>query len=70
MMTKTELRAMEMHALVGRVVELEHLRDELVAHVAKASSSARATDLRARLEAVTDDLAAATAVYRMRLRRP
>jgi hypothetical protein len=67
-LTKNELRALEMHALVGRVVDLERVRDELAAHVQRAANPDAAARLRVRLEAVTDDLAAATSVYRTRLR--
>jgi hypothetical protein len=67
-MTKDELRALEMHALVGRVVDLERMRDELAGQVSRASARASAERLRKRQQAVADDLAAAASVYRMRLK--
>lgn len=52
-MTKGELRQLETHALVGRIVDLEHLRER--------ASGERANKL-------DDELAAANAIHRMRLR--
>ena len=45
-MTKNELRALEMHALIGRVVDLERMRDELAAHVRRATTADAAARLR------------------------
>ena len=52
-MTKDDLRKLETHALMGRIIDLEHLRE-------------RASGERARK--LDDELAAANAVHRMRLR--